>query len=76
MRISSLSREKRILALIIGAILICAIGSAAYLRAHKEYTATISLAYQNASSGMYPDGMRFDPYLATSDDVRELLGYK
>lgn len=79
MRIS-LFRNKRILALIAGAILICAAGGAVYRHAHQTHTAVISLAYQSASRGLYPDGMRFDPYLATSEDVlsaaEEALGYE
>lgn len=80
MRISSLSRKKKSIALVISTILICAAGGAAYIRTHQESTAVISLAYQDASRGLYPDGTRIDAYLATSEDVlgaaEEALGYK
>lgn len=80
MRISSLSRKKKRIALIAGAILVCAAGGAAYIHAHQESTAVISLAYQDASRGLYPDGTRIDAYLATSEDVlgaaEEALGYE
>ena len=79
MRIPLLSRKHRIFALI-GAILIGAVGGAAYIHAHQTHTAVISLAYQSASRGLYPDGTRFDPYLATSEDVlsaaEDKLGYE
>lgn len=79
MRIPSLSRSKRILALITSAFLICAAGGAVYRHAHQTHTAVISLAYQSASRGLYPDGMRCDPYLATSEEVlgaaEDALGY-
>lgn len=79
MRISLLRRKKSI-ALIVGTILICAAGGATYIHAHQESTAVISLAYQNASRGLYPDGTRIDAYLATSEDVlsaaEEALGYE
>ena len=79
MRIS-LFRNKRILALVAGAIIVCAVGGAAYIRAHQESTAVISLAYQDASRGLYPDGTRIDAYLAASEDVLgaadDALGYE
>ena len=79
MRIPLLSRKHRIFALI-GAILIGAVGGAAYIHAHQESTAVISLVYQNASHGLYPDGTRIDAYLATSEDVlsaaEATLGYE
>lgn len=78
MRIPLLSRKHRIFALI-GAILIGAVGGAVYRHAHQTHTAVISLAYQSASRGLYPDGMRCDPYLATSEEVlgaaEDALGY-
>lgn len=78
MRIS-LFRSKKTLALIAGAIFICAAG-AAYIHAHQESTAVISLAYQDASRGLYPDGTRIDAYLSTSEDVlraaEDALGYE
>lgn len=80
MCIPSLSRSKRILALITSAFLICTAGGAVYLHAHQTHTAVISLAYQSASRGLYPDGMRCDPYLATSEEVlgaaEATLGYE
>lgn len=80
MRISSLSRKKKSIALAISTILICAAGGAAYIRTHQESTAVISLAYQDASRGLYPDGTRIDAYLATSEDVLSAadnaLGYE
>ena len=79
MRIPLLSRKHRIFALI-GAILIGAVGGAAYIHARQESTAVISLVYQNASHGLYPDGTRIDAYLATSEDVlsaaEATLGYE
>ena len=48
---------------------ICAAGGAVYRHAHQTHTAVISLTYQSASRGLYPDGMRCDPYLATSEEV-------
>lgn len=53
------------------ALCICAVGGAVYRHAHQTHTAVISLTYQNASSGLNPDGTRLDPYLATSDEVLE-----
>ena len=62
------------------ALCICAAGGAVYRHAHQTHTAVISLAYQSASRGLYPDGMRCDPYLATSEEVlcaaEDALGYK
>ena len=59
---------------------ICAAGGAVYRHAHQTHTAVISLTYQSASRGLYPDGMRCDPYLATSEEVlcaaEDALGYK
>ena len=34
-----------------------------------EYTMTLSLVYQNASSGLTPSGTRYDPYLIVSDEI-------
>ena len=62
------------------ALCICAAGGAVYRHVHQTHTAVISLAYQSASRGLYPDGMRCDPYLATSEEVlgaaEDSLGYK
>lgn len=37
----------------------------------KPAVAKISLTYQKASSGLNPNGTRFDPYMIVSDDVLE-----
>lgn len=62
------------------ALCICAAGGAVYRHAHQTHTAVISLTYQSASRGLYPDGMRCDPYLATSEEVlgaaEDALGHK
>ena len=46
----------------------------------KPATAKVSLTYQNASSGLNPNGTRFNPYYMVSDEViagaEEILGYE
>lgn len=79
MNFKPLSKLKK-LAIFGIALCICAAGGAVYHHAHQTHTAVISLAYQSASRGLYPDGMRCDPYLATSEEVlgaaEDSLGYK
>jgi len=57
------------------AVIAMAVLAAAYkihgMSAEPSATAVISLRYQNASSGLAPDGTFFDMYEAVSDDVME-----
>ena len=58
------------------ALCICAAGGAVYRHVHQTHTAVISLAYQSASRGLYPDGMRCDPYLAARIDLGAPVVYR
>ena len=51
-------------------VLAVIIGTAVYLFVRpKTYSMTISLLYQQASSGLNPNGTRYSPYTVLSDEV-------
>lgn len=56
--------------LILTAVIVAVLFGALFFTFHKKtYSMNVSLVYQNASSGLNPNGSRYNPYLILSDEV-------